>query len=246
MKIALVFCGQPRNINAQLHRHFSEHLLSRYDVDVYAHFWLDAASGFTGQSNAPWVQSSWLTVDARTTVDAFERLYAPKRVVYDPPLVYDAERAAKYTRVRFAGAHHNLVSYYTSMKRSYELIDRPEQYDYIIHSRTDIQLLEMPDFSTLANSRSTVGGGPRRRYLSPVTTNNVHVAAVYPHDAVDNTIWIAPSKVAGTLFSMVDSLDALYDAGVLMNDEEMAYGHLRRSNLDVCANPSLRYVLKRS
>lgn len=232
MKIALVFSGQPRNICKELYESFYKHILSKYDVDVYGHFWFHTISKQVGQTFAPWVKEEWLQVPVNVQ-NTFDELYKPKKVVWDSPLLFE-EKYNQYTNVRFPKAGYNLFSYYTSIQRSYELIEHPEQYDYILHSRIDLEVLEFPDLSTL----------PPKVYVSKWHTCHTFERL---YEGIDNSIWAAPSSYAKNVFSAVDLLDFLYQKGVLMNDEEMFYGFLSHKNLlEKVVPDQIHYVLRRS
>ncbi len=210
MKFALVFCGQPRNICKKMYESFYKTVLSKYDVDVYAHFWYDPSQeNHMGDTFAPWVKKEWLSTSSNVQ-DLFCSLYKPKRVVWETPLPYDSSYETNYTNVRFPRAAYNITSFYTSIQRSFQLIEDPNSYDFIIHTRSDLEITQFPE-----------------TFSEP----KVYVSRWHPWQAIDNSIWAVHSSLAKDAFSMVESLSDLYAKGVLMNDEEMFYAHLESKGL---------------
>ena len=214
MKIALVFCGQPRNISEKLYKLFHTHILSKYDVDVYAHFWYDdTQQNPIGVTHAPWVKNEWLTIRPDLK-KIFQDLYNPKKVVWDTPLSHTDK---SYTHAHYSGAGYNILSYYTSIRRAFELIDNLHQYEYIVHTRPDISLYRFPNLHT----------GSRQLYLC----RKYLKARGHSSNGLDNTIWAVPREFAETVCSMVVGIETQYAAGVIMNDEEMFYAYIDSQNL---------------
>jgi hypothetical protein len=209
MKVALLFSGQPRNISEKTFSSFEEQLLSKYDVDVYAHFWYDSATGSIGDSYAPWLPKHYLKNDAQIP-ELFQSLYKPKSMLLDAPLPFKPEYA-EYTRVAFKNAAYNNFSLYTSLRRTFQSIPNPNDYDLLIRSRTDLQIDKLPALEECLSS--------------------IHVKKILSWGAIENNFWIAPPALAADVYNAVDTIDLLYKKGVKLNDEEIFYETLAHWNL---------------
>lgn len=209
MKIALLFSGQPRNISEKTFSSFETLLLSKYDVDVYAHFWHDLETGGMGESYAPWVSKHYLKGDV-SAPDRFKSLYNPKNVVLEPPLPFKPEYE-KYSRVAFKNAAYNNFSLYTSLQRVYKSIPDPGAYDLLIRSRTDLVVDTLPLLETCLST--------------------FQVKKVLSWGAIENNFWIAPPSLAEPVCNAVDTIDFLYEKGIKLNDEEIFYETLALTDL---------------
>jgi hypothetical protein len=210
MKNALLLCGQPRNIsNMEIYNTFKE-IITRYNCDVYIHFWYDEESGTVGKTYAPWLPSQDIVVQPDVLKKMIE-LYNPKKFLIEKPIEMVGDEH-EFTNCRFSRAVYNLRSYYTSMKRVSELVDDPNQYKYIIRARCDILIHSLPEITSISD----------RLYTTTIHTHS---------PGVDNSILMYPSEHFYTMSSLIETMIPLYLSGVVMNDEEMLHGHLQMNGL---------------
>jgi len=209
MKIAIVFSGQPRFV--EQHGFFSNqhHFLNKYDCDTYAHFWY---SKNTPQETAPWSGLGFVSFPDNT-IETFCNLYNPKSIIVEPPLLESELVRRNYANTSTPRTPFNTFSMYTSHKRAFNLIQSPEDYDFIIRQRTDNILLRIPDLNTLSKD-----------FIYYITQSEER--KVY-----NDSFAIFPSKYAKYFFHGVDLLDSLYDNGCLFNNEELFRALLEHHNL---------------
>lgn len=133
MRIALLFSGQPRVVDGIVFKSIQTVFLSRYDVDVYAHFW-------------DYADSSKTNTTARESIQKFKNQYSPKAIVVDPPLTDD-----EYSPNAVSSYQKSSYSMYASMKRVYTLFEATADttYDWIVRIRADSVIYRCPDLTTL-------------------------------------------------------------------------------------------------
>lgn len=159
MRIALLFSGQPRVVDGIVFKSIQEVFLSKYDVDVYAHFW-------------DYVDSSKANASASDSIRKFKDQYSPKAIAVDPPL-----REDEYPASASSSWPRNSYSMYASFKRVYTLFEATRNeidYDWIIRIRIDSVLFRVPDLRTLENGRIYV---PKWHGDSPVIVNHTIIIA---------------------------------------------------------------------
>jgi len=138
MRVALLFSGQPRVVDGIAFKSIQDVFLSKYEVDVYAHFW-------------DYVDTSKANTTASESIQKFKDQYSPKAVQVDPPLREDeySSRATEYWQ-------RNSYSMYASLKRVYTLFESTRngtEYDWIVRIRIDSVIFRCPDLRTLPFGR---------------------------------------------------------------------------------------------
>ncbi len=125
MKVALLFSGLPRYWD-NTYKYYFDNLISKYQVDVYAHFWVE-----NGQKSD------------------FELFYHPKSIKYD---TFDLHKECNNLLIspndlpyQITHSATNMISYFSSLFKCIEMIE-DEQYDFTIRARTDFALNLTPDF----------------------------------------------------------------------------------------------------
>jgi hypothetical protein len=201
MKIALVFSGQPRFIKEHLIYQLNHmFFLSKYECDVYAHFWFSKDENQTYTTH-PWAHLDNLKFD-KDTIDIFNHLYAPRKIAYDKPLTTEELIKRNYPKPQKLDRLNLILSYLTSLKKAYDLIDNPEEYDFIIRMRTDILICRLPDLHSLSKTHLHLFD-----QRQGVDTQNI-----------SDAFYIVPPKYAKILFHQLDSLDSLYDMGCIIDE----------------------------
>lgn len=125
MKIALCLYGQIRDLK-QGYTEYLNHILSRYNVDIFAHLWETETS----------------------EVNEFIKLYNPKSFKIEPQVAFDMNRysnaygVAKHHPNSFKAAFNSLSQFYSlyqvcHLRREYEQQNNI-QYDLCIKGRLDI------------------------------------------------------------------------------------------------------------
>lgn len=213
LRVALVFSGQPRCIDGLAYDSFQRCILSRYDVDVYAHFWGELESQ----------KSTGCVVD---NIEKFKQLYAPKAIRVDDPLRasdYPLEFVQRASRVPVtrdtiltippsnnSSLLRNCISMYESMHRAYELCSASGvTYDWVIRTRSDCVLLRCPELDRLDPS-----------YLYAPQWHPVDQAVLV------NIALIFPPSLAPDVFAIRKTIEQL--PGV--TDEWFVFNHLARCN----------------
>ena len=141
MKIAICFHGQLRFTN-ECSPEIHHNLIDLYESDVYAHIWW--SEYMLGKPFHHEYDDLY-----KEKIEDFVALYNPKRIKVEERYIMD-DLKEYVTHVRedenwaaYLDADHikNIVykinSQYYSRRQSYELIERPENYDFIVCVRTD-------------------------------------------------------------------------------------------------------------
>lgn len=164
MRVALLFYGQPRFTSNPLplesHR---EHILDKYDTDVYVHTWWS-------QTDSEYDCSSWATIkDCPVEPDALGKIldyYEPKVINCNSPRKFEfTPESQKYVDRVIAGAiarnpsserhwsnanFSNIISQMFSIEEVTKLcLESDQKYDFIIMSRLDNYITEFPNLNEL-------------------------------------------------------------------------------------------------
>ena len=229
MKVAICFAGQPRNISQKMYNNLYDKILSKYDCDIYAHFWYDEEKNTMGKASH-WVEQKHLHV-SNNLKDTFEKIYKPKKVVYEKPLEENVTDGNNYA---YKGVTYILKSLYTSIKKVIDLIDDIHKYDYIIRLRTDLTIIDIPELlktdKNIIHVRIIYGGNLSNVYRLPNTNmldDNVFFEKFSNEGiGVSNNIVITNVKNK-ELFNIIQYYIEYYNNGTHMNDETIFYAHLK-------------------
>ena len=139
IRIALCFSGQLRFVN-EYSKNILKNLINLYDTDVYAHLWFDQSmigKPFHHEFNDLYKES----------IDDFIRIYNPKACVTESYYSLFNERDYNFmpasndlvsmSKESIRESIYRMESQWYSIKKSYELIENPDKYDFIIRLRTD-------------------------------------------------------------------------------------------------------------
>lgn len=213
MKIALVFCGQPRYINEilifQLNQLF---FLNKYDCDVYAHFWFKKDKDYV-YNTGPDSHLYDFKID-ENSINLFCQLYNPKGILVEDPPTLQELSSREYTK--YNTEHLQILptlSYTTSLKKAYSLIDNPDQYDFIIRLRTDLLIVRCPDLNMLPKENI---------YLFSVKLDEAYIYDCF---------FITPPKYAKILCHEIDNIDTMYDNGQRISSGELFLKNIEVNNL---------------
>jgi hypothetical protein len=158
MRVALCFFGQPRVIeNPFTYQSHIDHIISKYDVDVYAHAWISG-----GERSLEY--SDWVKDDARSTehpnaAQIILDRYKPKKYLFEEPKTFSLDEASrdivKACGPCPAGAFYwspnnenNTMSQLYSVSKTIQLLDG-ESYDWVILSRYDNFIDYFPNLNEL-------------------------------------------------------------------------------------------------
>ena len=160
MKVALVFFGQPRFIhNQNPYKSNKEFILDRYETDVYCHAWFS-------EKDSEYDYSCWSTLKEcpieKDSIDVINDLYKPKKLKVEEPRKFsfseetlsELDRISKKinkSHIFTKDTYSNVLSQAYSIESALNLIDDPDQYDFIILSRYDNQIFDLPDLKSLEN-----------------------------------------------------------------------------------------------
>lgn len=184
-RIAVCFSGQLRFVN-EYSRNILKNLINLYDTDVYAHLWFDQS-----MIGKPFHHE--FTDLYKESIDDFMHTYKPKACVTES--CYSLFNECDYN---FVPADNDFVSIsaesirqtiyrmesqWYSIKKSYELIENPDQYDYIIRLRTD-SLITKPIVLNVLNTHTVYVQSGRqagfdRKFCDWFAVGNNRVMAKY-------------------------------------------------------------------
>ncbi len=248
MKIALCFFGLPR-YSEYIISTLKQHLLNLYDVDIYAHFWW--SNDMIGQCKHRAATDIW----EADTIDRLTNLIPFKKIVLEPQIHFDIsnlkpisnEPDMKHLSVDICkDTLFGLKSKWYSTHQSFNLIDRPEEYDFIILSRLDCDYSKPIDLSMLNSNTLYIQDGFRsgwdRGYNDIFTVGHVDTIKYY----ADIYKYIEKYHIDGiphmhTYFEKLLKTDVpvqhqLYSFGVWMLHESM-FKNYRKNSLHL-TNPA--------
>lgn len=135
-RVALVLSGQPKFFDGVSYESLKYHFISKYNADVYLHFWWDWNNGEIESS--PWSGlTSSITLNSETPHKLLD-LYKPKGYLMQEPVKFDN---SSYMQ-------RNGPSMFLSMKMAAELVPKGK-YDIIVRTRYDMHVIETPDLTSL-------------------------------------------------------------------------------------------------
>jgi hypothetical protein len=167
MKIALCLYGQPRFIdNPNIKLYLDNLILDKYDVDTYGHFWYDdELISYTGSdwhdNPSPYYKGGDF-YKVENTLDIINKVYRPTKIIFEKPKEF-YETLNKYElsvlenkKRNSLGENYfslrnvnNLLSHLYSIEKSLNLIDFNNEYDFVVLTRYDSLILNLPDLSSL-------------------------------------------------------------------------------------------------
>ena len=143
MKIALCFSGQLRFVN-EYSKYVLENIINIYDTDVYAHLWWNES-----MFNKPFHHA--FDDLYKETVDDFIKIYKPKQIkiekeypsdIIDEEYTYKSRENDMFLTVEQCKKYINTQkSQFHSVRKCFQLIENPQQYDFIIRLRTDCHIV---------------------------------------------------------------------------------------------------------
>ena len=225
LKIALVFYGQPRISNINSYNSIKEKLLDIYDCDVYIHTWWSKEDYINKKEymKSPWSQAKDLEV--KDNIDEIlQKMYNPK--------VLKCEKIKDFMEVndelkQVPNAYNSISQMYTINEAS-KLIEKYEQYDFIIKLRLDIILYKIPKLEELDKSKTYV--------------IDTHVG----REVFNDNIWILSTKHF-KLFNMYNEKDQYYMEIGTLNIEEILCHHAKKIDIfkDIIKIPEKLFIINR-
>jgi hypothetical protein len=184
MKIAVCFSGQLRFVN-EYSKYILEHLIKLYDADIYAHLWYDESmlgKPFHHEHSDLYKEK----------VEDFIHIYNPKKIITEKQIDFDLSQfnmvSREYELLHFSietikESIHRQISQWYSVKKTYELIENPHQYDFIIRLRTDSYLTKPIDLNLLRKDilyvQTGIIAGADRKYCDWFAIGNNNVMKYY-------------------------------------------------------------------
>ena len=169
MKIAVCFSGQLRFVK-EYSQYILPNLIQLYEnVDVYAHLWY--SEEMVGKQFHHEFQDKY-----KENPEEFIKIYSPKKYIFEKEYIHKYPISSNCVEndlkcLKPEEIQYSIYRYFSqwySVKKSYELIENPSEYDFIIRLRTDVCiqkpiLLEFLD-NTKLYIQSGRGAGRDRRF----------------------------------------------------------------------------------
>jgi hypothetical protein len=161
MKVALALFGQPRFLNNPKpeisHKNF---IMDKYDTDVFIHTWWDP-------NCKEYDVSSWSTIDRcpsdKNAIEIIKEKFNPKLIKYETPRTFKVkDEIVKVLKEKGPGHPiserinlSNSISQLYTIEEAIKLYEKYKEensidYDFIIMSRLDGEILDFPDLNTLS------------------------------------------------------------------------------------------------
>ncbi len=154
MKVALCLQGQPRNWKPSVN-HLHKFIISQYDTDVFGHTWWDKNMIGHTYGTSPFTGGGTYTIK-ENDIEELQREYNFKKFQVDPPRCFIDGKQYKVKELpeKRDSIIDSLKSRYFSLKTVLTLAEQYEKehnlnYDWIIISRYDISIMQMPMLITL-------------------------------------------------------------------------------------------------
>lgn len=254
LRVAVLLSGMPRFVDGRALAGWKA-FLAPYKVDVYAHFWFttgDACNAYAKPGDAYATGNSGVNCFSPEVPEQFTRAWAPFASIvaakYEvPPLEADLLAGRAFPNTFQATTPYRTLSLYTSMMRAQQLLEEELaanatlEYDWVIRGRTDLAFTAFPDLARLERGycyfEDEGPGGPPHPY-DEWMRNEVFILAGdrAPPGAEGTRVrhfppGLACAGCAAALNRVVETVDANYLDGVLMNDEHMMFAHVKRTGL---------------
>lgn len=148
MKLAICFYGQLRNIRNPCVVSSYLNLINQYDVDFYCHSWKYA-------DGEPLNISSWVpAVNQSVGAEKFIlETYKPRVYSFDIPIdssLSVASRSLAETMSDYSPNNEKaLLSHLKSVTEVTRLIENSDQYDFVLLTRYDVHIYNMPNLHTM-------------------------------------------------------------------------------------------------
>lgn len=152
MKIAVILTGQPRSFEGVTHTSILNKIINKYNCDVYAHCWWSKEDIGTIYSKSPWCLSKDLIVKENIDI-RIQELYNFKKIVFDRSTNL-LTRDNTFDRIKHIYNVNSYLCQFYSIRQAYGLIDDPNQYDFIIKLRYDLEIKVFPDLELLDENKS--------------------------------------------------------------------------------------------
>jgi hypothetical protein len=210
MKIALLFYGQARFIDSPyIINSFKEHILDKYDTDVFCHtWWSESMDTFISSTNT---ENEDIPV-YKNTIQHINDIFKPKILLYDSQINFlDIPFCKEYiigmmehpnwkqdnwkwnTSFRNSKNYFNICSALYSKERSIQIFEEyckknNVQYDFIILSRYDLSIINFPDLLLLDKSKIYISNShpywPDEMYI----TNYKYLDGFKGYSYIENNI----------------------------------------------------------
>lgn len=144
MKIAVLISGQPRNLNNNIIDLLKK---QKIDYDVFINYW-EAENGIysdIGCKECKYIEFLDLKKVKANTIKIEDDIHQKIINKFNPTKISSQKQIKQLT---------NTQSQFYSIKKAFELIDNPDDYDFIIQTRFDINIRgTLPDFELLDKNK---------------------------------------------------------------------------------------------
>jgi hypothetical protein len=161
MRVAVCFSGQLRFVN-EYSKYILENIISKYDVDVYAHLWYD--EDMLGKPFHHEFKDGY-----KEKIEDFVNTYHPKNMKVESKYTHFDKTKYNLVSLEYELRHlskdlfENMIfrmeSQWYSIQQSYQLIENPDQYDFIIRLRTDCYIQQPIKLEDLDKNKLYIQNG---------------------------------------------------------------------------------------
>lgn len=147
MKIALCLFGQPRNYRIG-YKNLEDYLLSKYNVDKFAHIWWSKEMAGETYDSSPWAPNNYIIEgDLDKKINS---LYKFNDVIFQTPQIFKPLKKYIVHNKDHDSIYDSLKSRFYSLNRVLSLAKSYNtDYDFLIVTRYDIGIRSLPDFNNL-------------------------------------------------------------------------------------------------
>jgi hypothetical protein len=191
MKIAVCFSGQLRFVK-EYSEYILKNLIHLYDVDVYAHIYYDESmlgKPFHHEFNDLYKEN----------INDFLEIYNPKKIKIESEYKRFDDNIYNFAAIEpdlinlnyddIKNAIFRMESQWYSVAQTYDLIDEPEKYDFILRLRTDSYIKNPILFNNLNKNilyvQSGTAAGADRKYCDWFAAGNNIVMKYYMKNMID-------------------------------------------------------------
>lgn len=189
MRIAVCFCGQPRNWKKgidTIRQHFD-----KYRPDYFAHtYWHESLVG------TPYNQGAFsgdIVYRVENNIEELKNSLEFKKFVYEKPTVYEIKRQYVVNTTEHDRHIRSIKGKYESLAKVLSYLE--EDYDFVVLTRYDIDVMCVPSLHTMSKQEITIG--------------NYHVGRKY---IFNDNFWIIGRECRDAFDNIFDGFDETYDA----------------------------------
>ena len=167
-KIAILLCGQVRMINTSLLNFLNK--INNIEYHIYIHYWQPEGDTYINCGNIP--SNHNVENIPNNLHDILVSIYKPIKIQSEKQIYFPIPPNLLEVKTNRL---NSTISQFYGIKKAYELIDNPNDYDYIIKSRFDLDIDKNMSINLFINNIFF----PHNDYIWIVPIKDYHIFNIY-------------------------------------------------------------------